>query len=152
MKWEALANGEVDEILKNIPNFKETKAKDLFKGKIGKNESGVINLDDSTGPGSHFTAYFNKAGDPYVYYFDSYGMLCPSNIEKYLKSSGKPIKWTNGHLQKVDSSVCGYYCAYFINEMNKGTSFYDLLKVFDVNDQNYNDNFIKKYSIKNFSV
>ena len=34
---------------------------------------------------------------------------------------------------------------YFLNEMNKGNSYYDLLKVFDIHDTMYNEKFIEQY-------
>jgi hypothetical protein len=148
-QWGALENGQVDQFLHNIKGFKGTKAKDLFKGKIKPLECAVVNLDDSTGAGTHFTAYYNIPNNEFVYYFDSYGVICPSNIEKYLRTSGKKILFSNGHLQKIDSSICGFYCIYFINEMNKGTSYYDIISPFG-NDCEHNDNFIKQYTIKNF--
>ena len=33
----------------------------------------------------------------------------------------------------------------FLNEMNKGNSYYDLLKVFDIYDTKYNEKFIEQY-------
>ena len=32
------------------------------------------------------------------------------------------------HYQNLNSLLCGYYCLYFLNEMNKGKSFYKVLK------------------------
>jgi len=147
-KWKALANTEVDHILNNLPTFKGTMAKDLFKGKINANESGVINLDDSGGQGTHFTAYYNNPKHKHIYYFDSYGFICPKNIEKYLQTSGKQILYSNGHLQMINSTVCGYYCIMFIVQMEQGMSFYDFLAQFDETSQPKNDEIVKKWVTK----
>jgi len=40
-----------------------------------RNESGIVNLDDARGSGTHWVAYA-KRGD-YVIYFDSFGNLRP---------------------------------------------------------------------------
>ena len=47
-------------------------------------------------------------------------------------------------LQNLYSSTCGYFCLYFLNEMNKGVDYFDLLQVFR-KDTNYNEKFIEKY-------
>lgn len=50
--------------------------KDRLPKKIKKNfESGVINLDNNDGPGTHWTAY-KKYGNN-IFYFDSFGNLKP---------------------------------------------------------------------------
>ena len=56
----ALTNYEVEQMLSGVKGFKGCKAKDEFSGKIKKLECGVINLDNSTGPGTHFTCYYNS--------------------------------------------------------------------------------------------
>ena len=33
-------------------------------------------------------------------------------------------------IQNLYSSTCGYFCLYFLNEMNKGVDYFDLLQVF----------------------
>lgn len=134
-----MTNYEVEQALKQIPGFKGTLAKDMFKGKIKPLESGVINLDDSTGPGTHFACYFNSPGSRFVDYFDSYGAVPPKNIEKYLKGSGKPIGWNTSQYQPIVSVLCGYYCIYFIKERSKGTPMFDIMNRFSPVDFDKND-------------
>ena len=50
----------------------------------------------------------------------------------------------NQQLQNLYTSTCGYFCLYFLNEMNKGKDYFDLLQVFK-KDTNYNEKFIEKY-------
>ena len=38
----------------------------------------IINLDDSTGPGTHWVAMFVKP--KLIGYFDSYGLYCPAEV------------------------------------------------------------------------
>lgn len=106
-------------------------------------------MDSQFGSGTHFTAYLNRAGDPYVYYMDSYGTVPPIEIEKYLNTSGKQIMYNSTQYQKIDSVLCGYYCYYFLMEMHKGKSFYDVLSVLNMNNLNKNEEFIKKYFLQN---
>lgn len=127
-----------------MDGFHETSAKDLFKGKIKSKELGVINIDNSTGPGTHFTCYFNAPDRDFVYYFDSYGMPSPTNIEKYLLTSGKPLAFNNSQIQPIVSVTCGYYCIYVLKELNKGREFIDVLQEF-TNDPDENEQMIQKH-------
>jgi len=142
---EALTNYDVQKLLKHVVGFKGTLPKDMFKGKIKPFESGVVNMDDSTGPGSHFVCYYNNQRDKTVIYFDSYGVQPPANIEKYLKTSGKLISYNTTQYQPIASVLCGYYCIYVISELWKGHSFYDTLAKLDVNDPEKNDAFMRRY-------
>ena len=45
----------------------------------------------------------------------------------------------NNQIQNIITTTCGYFCLYFLNEMNKGNSYYDLLKVFDIHGTIYNE-------------
>lgn len=150
-KFQPLSNGEVDILLQNVKYFKGTFPKDQFKGKIKPHEYGVINLDDSTGSGTHFTAYANIPNSQFVYYFDSYGVVPSTNIEKYLKSSGKIIAYSNAQIQDIGSVICGYYCILFIMSMAKGIQFHDFLSQFGDNYKK-NDEMVKKWAIKNKMV
>ena len=139
-------------MLKHIKGFKKCDAKDTFIGKIKQLESGVVNLDNSTGMGTHFTCYYNRPSDEYVYYFDSYGSPPPIQIEKYLKTSNKLIAYNTSIYQPIKSKLCGYYCIYVIEELHKGKQFYDILSMFDMNNQQNNDKMIKKYFSKGGNV
>ena len=52
----------------------------------------------------------------------------------------------NNQIQNIMTTTCGFFfCLYFLNEMNKGNSYYDLLKVFIINDTMANEKFIEQY-------
>ena len=51
----------------------------------------------------------------------------------------------NNQIQNINTTTCGYFCLYFLNEMNKGTSYYDLLKVFNNHDTMKNEKFIENH-------
>lgn len=62
--------------------------KDNLPKRIKERECGIINLDSSKGPGTHWTAYVKK--EKFILYFDSYGNLRPpKEIVKYFYSGGK---------------------------------------------------------------
>jgi len=138
-----LTNFQLDEIMKGEKNFKGVLSKDLFKGKIANNESGIINLQDNTLPGTHWTGYVNLPGHKYVYYFDSYGLVPSQNIEKYLKTSGKKILYNDNQIQLDNSIMCGYYTADFIKAINKGIPYHDFLYQFDPEPTMKNEKLIR---------
>lgn len=52
------------------------------------NQSGVINLDEKDGPGTHWTAY--KKNKTQIIYFHSYGNLRPPmEVVKHFNSKGQ---------------------------------------------------------------
>lgn len=74
----------------------------------------IINLDESTLPGSHWVAVtFDKNSD--ATYFCSYGMK-PNNetIQSFLRVNAKSVNYNNKELQQTKSGVCGEYSAVFI--------------------------------------
>lgn len=137
--------------MKFIKSFKSVRAKDEYRGNIKSNECSIINMDDHNGPGTHFVAYFNSSKLPYITYFDSFGAVPPIEIVKYLKSSGKEIEYNSSQYQPIRSDLCSFYCMYFINEMNKGIPFYDILSKFSLKNNNMNDKFVKVYFSRNFN-
>lgn len=90
--------------------------RDSLPARIRKmNERGIINLDGTDGPGTHWVAYIKK-GD-IVIYFDSFGNLRPSEeIVKYFKSAGNDVvvKYNHESYQTYDSSNCGALCLNFL--------------------------------------
>ena len=54
----------------------------LKKAKL--NECGILNLDSTSGDGTHWVIWFKKGKDKF--YFDSYGVQPPSELIAYLKS------------------------------------------------------------------
>lgn len=108
----------------------------------------VVNLDDSEGNGTHFVCYVNLPNHKHVYYFDSFGVLPPQEIVKYLKSSGKSLLYNSSQYQPIESVLCGWYCCHVLIEMHNGSKFYDVLSKFDMNDPNENDKMMKNYFSK----
>lgn len=74
-------------------------------------ECGVVNLDSSNGPGTHWVAYVKNGN--YVEYFDSYGNLKPPReLVHYFKNS--IIKYNRTDYQKSNSFNCGHLCLKFL--------------------------------------
>jgi hypothetical protein len=122
-----LTNIQIDELLKPVKNYKGCFSKDEIRTKL-KEGYYIINLQNSKeGSGTHWTClYVTKY---YDLWFDSYGFICPENIEKLCNK----LIYNSKMIQSLDSSSCGYYVILFIMYMNK----------FDINDNmlivKYND-------------
>jgi len=116
--------------LRNIPNFRGVFAIDTLPKRIFKNESGVINYDKMSGPGTHWVCYYNSPKYQYVEYFDSFGISPSKEIVNYLETSDKNIMYNSSQIQSNDSVLCGYYCINYIRERNKRISPYDILYKF----------------------
>lgn len=82
--------------------------------KIRKNESGVINLDNGNGPGTHWTAY--KKRSEKITYFDSYGNLQPPlEAIQYFNSNGScKIYYNHRVYQNFNTVNCGHLCLSFL--------------------------------------
>lgn len=73
-------------------------------------ECGIVNLDSSTGPGTHWVAYYKN--NVYKEYFDSYGNLQPPlELLHYL---GTDITYNYKREQKFNSFNCGHLCLKFL--------------------------------------
>ena len=71
---------------------------------------GIVNLHPYKG--THWVLYINR------FYFDSYGILPPLSIQKYIKSKYKTLIYSEYKIQnnnnKVQDSLCAAYCLYII--------------------------------------
>lgn len=87
--------------------------RDDLPKKPWKNECAIVNLDDSTGNGTHWVC-FRKKNDE-ILYFDSYGDLPPpEEIVKYFK--GFQIQYNYTPYQKNNQWNCGHLCLEFLHK------------------------------------
>lgn len=95
-----------------IPFFRGVFMRNSLPKMIWKNETGIVNLDDANGPGTHWVCY-KKLIDT-VYYFDSFGNLPPpKELTNYFGNLPK-IKFNYDRKQKEETSVCGHLCLEFL--------------------------------------
>lgn len=77
------------------------------------NETGIINLDDSTSSGTHWVAYIKKNNN--AEYFDSFGNLKPPlELVKYL--GVRSVKYNYKRYQDYNTFNCGHLCLKFLNK------------------------------------
>lgn len=114
MPARALYDHEIIKFAKQlkIPYFRGVFMRDALPLYPKKNESAVVNLDDSTNYGTHWVCYAKRGNQ--VKYYDSFGDLRPPlEIIRYM---GKNCQiYYNVHPeQKFNESSCGRYCLKFL--------------------------------------
>ena len=75
-----------------------------------------MNLDDATGPGTHWVAYAKRNNR--VVYFDSFGNLRPRNWCDIFWKRCYDDKDNRTSYQTYDQSFCGQMCLRFLQTVN----------------------------------
>lgn len=135
MKNNITSNIELEQILNNkVKNFNGVYPKDLMKKPL-KDGFYIVNLDNSTGEGTHWCALY-KINDGFSIWWDSYGFPAPENIESLLHK----YDYNKKQIQDIDSTSCGFYCVAFIlfmkNKQDKQKAFNTFIKLFGTNTVN----------------
>jgi len=89
----------------------------------------LMDLFDSDGyqlPGSHWVGLYydpTKLNGGFVY-FDSYGFQPPIEVINMANriNSQANFLWNSEMIQRLNSTICGYYTMYFLHAMNKAGS------------------------------
>ena len=116
------------------------KLKDLLKDKLYK--LGIVfNLDKHDEPGSHWVALYGDLKKNDIYYFDSYGLEPPNEIEIFMnrmQEEGKKLNrnidlYYNDIRHQFKNSECGVYCLNFIIQFLEGKNFKEIIEnvIFD---------------------
>jgi hypothetical protein len=89
-----------------LAHFRGVFMRDQLPKRPNRVETGIINLDNSTGAGTHWVAY---AIDPRaIVYFDSYGLAPPIEFNKYVSTMSAPVYYsTLPTQQRDDPPICG---------------------------------------------
>ena len=105
-----------------IPSFRGVFLLDTLPKKLNKKECGIINFDKSSGPGTHWVAWY-KNGKTKIY-FDSYGVRPPLEVIRYL---GSPIHYNTDKLLPAGQVFCGHLYLYVLKELSMGYEFQNIL-------------------------
>jgi hypothetical protein len=119
-----LSNLDIEHAVKqlNIPDFIGCLCRNELPDKANAKECGILNLDDTSGEGTHWVAW-HKNGDLKIY-FDSFGLDPPIELISYLKS---PIQCNTDQVQDDDSFICGHLCLFVLKRLSMGESYQELL-------------------------
>ena len=118
MKWCKYLNIPINDVLSRNENVPHNHKQALF----------IYNLEPAYMSGSHWVATYVK--DNVINYFDSFGMPPFQEMVNHAKKKNLTLLHQNNQIQNIQTTTCGYFCLYFLNEMNNGNSYYDLLQVF----------------------
>ena len=102
-----------------IKYFRGIFSGDNLPNKITK-ECGIVNLDSKIGPGTHCVCITNI--NNYCEYFDSFGLKMPTDIQRYMLTSGKQIVYSGDGIREGESVLCGYWVLYYLLERQRGRS------------------------------
>jgi hypothetical protein len=105
-----------------IKNFRGVFMRDTLPNKIKANECGVVNLDSIKNEGTHWVCYYKDENEKY--YFDSFGLDPPNEIQDYL---GEDILCSTFQIQELGTNYCGHLCLKVLYELNKGETFLDVI-------------------------
>ena len=141
-----LTNLDIDKIMIKCDNYRGTFSKDMLPKAMNKNEAAVVNLQDYfAGSGTHWVCVYNEEKSDKVEYFDSFGLVPPNEVVKYISTTNKNIIYNDAQIQNINSILCGYYCVYYITERNKGRTANELLLDFHEKPTHFNEMFMKLY-------
>ena len=128
-----------------IKHFRGVFSRDDLPKQIKNKETGIVNLDNHIGQGTHWVAYRNV--DRFCEYFDSFGLAMPLEVEKYMSTSRKQLEYSGDEIEERDSVLCGYWCLYYLLERQKGRSILDTIhnSKFSMSDTSVNHRFIINY-------
>ena len=133
LKWCKYLNIPINNVLSRDESLPHNHKQVLF----------IYNLEPSYMSGSHWVATYVKNG--IINYFDSFGMPPFQEIVNHAKRKNMTLLHQSDQIQNLLTTTCGYFCLYFLNEMSKGRSYYDSLKVFNIHNTMKNEKYIENY-------
>ena len=87
-----MSNFDLEKAITTLPikHFRGVFMKDQLPAQPKIPETGIINLDDHDGPGTHWTCYGISPSN--IFYFNSYGLPPPREFIKYVSKLKKDLK------------------------------------------------------------
>jgi hypothetical protein len=106
----------------NISKFRGVLLRDELPDNPRVRECGILNLDDSSGGGTHWVAWWKQGNEKY--FFDSYGLPPPIEMVRYLES---PVYYNSERIQPDNEVFCGHLCLYVLKKIQEGFSFQEAI-------------------------
>src|SRR6218665_505292 len=97
----------------NIKHIRGVFLRDELPERTRTNECGILNLDDSSGSGTHWVVWIKRGN--YKVYFDGYGLPPPFELTKYLHS---PVYYNSETIQPDNEVFCGHLCLYVMKKIS----------------------------------
>ena len=105
----SLSNIDIEQYFKHFNIEGKVVPRDKVGKKIKGNSCIVINLDDSSGPGTHWIVLVNSSKSKNLLYYDPFGLEYPPEEVLHMNIKKGLVANTSQH-QNIDSILCGYYC------------------------------------------
>ena len=102
LKNKATSNIEIQQVL---PSLSLNDVRVFLREELFESDIGVVNLHPSEG--THWVCYINEN------YFDSYGVVCPKKLSKFIIKRNGFCLYSESQIQK-NGSICASYCLYII--------------------------------------
>jgi hypothetical protein len=122
MKKVPLSDHDIRKATRGISHFRGVFMRDSLPQTVLPVECGVVNLDDSDGPGTHWVAYYKRGRE--AIYFDSYGLDPPRELVQYMRCS---IQTQTFQLQGPKDVICGHLCIHVLHRLAAGDTFKDIV-------------------------
>jgi len=115
-----LSNLEITDSVKKlrIPSFRGVFVRDTLPRTPNKNVCGTLNLDDSSGNGTHWVFWYRNNNTNF--YFVSCGVQPPQELQRYLKSA---ILYTT----EKGEVFCGHLCLHALKQLSLGCKLQDIV-------------------------
>jgi len=99
-----LSNFEIEDAVtkSKLRNFCGVHLRDMLPKRLKMQKCGIMNLDDSSGGGTHWVAWFKRGNDKF--YFDSFGLPLPTELNNYLDGE---VSYPTEQLQLRQEVFCG---------------------------------------------
>lgn len=129
-----LSNIDIDKYFRRNLYYGGTTSKDLLKveeRRYGGNlthtrKFWIVNLDDSTGPGTHWVLV-SLLNPEISVYMDPFAVDPAREILAFMKKWRPESAMNENIIQDVNSTNCGYFCAYIAEQLCKGRYFIDVM-------------------------
>ena len=113
-----------------IKNFEGVFVRDQLPEKQSRNaECCILNLDSSSGRGTHWTAWYksnsrsgSRSGEEL--YFDSYGLRPPDELVDYLQ---RLVFYNSERVQPEGQVFYGHLCLYVLKKLSDGCNFQEIV-------------------------
>ena len=115
-----------------IPHFMDVFMRDTLPKQTPHSvECGIVNLNTSSQPGSHWVCYYRNKSDRI--HFDSFGQIAPVQVQRYLKIGtefvrGRKVIQRNTYIgQAVNTRVCDHLCLFVLKSLVDGEQLQTIL-------------------------
>jgi len=122
-----LSNFENEDAVKKIglKNIRGVFLRDTLPRKTKRNECAIMNLDDTSGNGTHWVMWFKRGNDKF--YFGSFGSSPPTELKNYLNRN---VFYPTEQIQPRQAVICGHLCLFVVKRMQKGKHIQEIINTF----------------------